>query len=124
MSNYFDEDDEMDFLSNSDLPWKSANRQQKGRDYEKKVARQNQMRRTPMSGAGSIKGDGITEDEVIELKHANKSYTLNVKDLQKVRLAAINAGKEPIFVVHFDSENLTAIIRLSNDPKWLDNLGN
>ena len=67
----------------------------------------------PRSGAGRIKADASTDHEVIEVKDANKSYTLHGRDLLTVFRVATRSGKSPRFVVYFQDADMTADITIS-----------
>lgn len=56
-----------------------------------------------MSGAGRIKGDGSTDDELIEVKDARKEYRLKEADLRKHWKEAVQVRKEPVFVIEYES---------------------
>ena len=62
--------------------WKVDSAKDKGRKYEKKAVKDYGGKPTPMSGAGSIKYDGMrkaveeNEASIIEVKKSGKSFTL------------------------------------------------
>lgn len=92
------------------LPWSIPTRQQQGRITERKEARRRGARLHPNSGAGRIKHDASTEDQLIEIKDSKVSYTLNKKYLEELWTVATRQGKEPLLVVAFG--DLVAEIRL------------
>ena len=99
----------------ADLPWQKATRQEQGRISERKGITKMGGRVHPMSGAGSIKADGSTDDEVIEWKDANKSYTLKAADLEELRRHAIRQGKDGLFIIQFNDPRLRAVIRIETE---------
>lgn len=56
----------------------------------------------PRSGAGRIKHDGSTHDELVEVKSARKQFALRLVDLAVLYKRAVQEGKEPLMVVTFD----------------------
>lgn len=76
------------------------------------MAKDRDARPHPMSGAGRIKDDASTETDQYEFKLANKSHTLKGADLYQLFVRAIRQGKEPKYVVYFDSVDITATITL------------
>lgn len=65
----------------------------------------------PMSGAGSIKGDGSDDEHHYEVKDANKSYTLSGEYIRTHYREAIAEAKEAIMLVHF-ANGMTAYITI------------
>jgi hypothetical protein len=65
---------------------------------------------TPMSGAGSIKGDGFDADTMYEVKDAAKQYVLKGSDLDKLYREAVRDGRSPAMLVTFEN-GLTAVIQ-------------
>ncbi len=96
------------------LSWgaRPKTRQVEGRDVEAKLLKERGARVHPMSGAGSIKEDGSDDHNLYEVKLANKSFTLKSKDLVKTLVRAIRQGKQGVWLIHFDDDDLTAEIRL------------
>lgn len=93
------------------LPYSPKTRQMQGRATEKRVLKSMGARQHPMSGAGRIKEDGSTPDLLIEVKDANKSFTLNGADLLQTRTRAIRQGKTGCWVITF-ANGLTATLTL------------
>lgn len=59
------------------------------------------MRAHPASGAGSIKYDGSTDEQVVEVKDASKSYTLRGAYLLDLFRHAARQGKQARLVVNY-----------------------
>lgn len=77
-----------------ELPWTVRSRQEDGRRTEAKIASQEGHRLTPNSGAGRIKGDARTagDGNYLEIKDANKSYTMNAEELLTSWIRASREG--------------------------------
>lgn len=71
----------------------------------------------PNSGALRIKHDASTDDCLIEIKSARKSYTLKSADLDELWVRAARQGKEPLFVVEFEHLGVTASITITKDVR-------
>lgn len=69
----------------------------------------------PGSGSGSIKRDGSTIERLYEVKSVRLAHTLHGRDLRKLMMQAIQQGKEPIYLVHFEEAGITAELRLSTE---------
>jgi hypothetical protein len=95
-----------------DLPWSPRTRQQEGRQAEKNTVQERGGRVHPMSGAGSIKDDGSTDDELIEVKQVKRSHTMQGRDLNTLFRRATEQGKEAVYIVHYIDNNITAEVRL------------
>ena len=85
----------------NDIPWKPRTRQQEGDRTEKKIIKQMGGRVHPRSGAGSIKHDGSTDDELIEVKDANKTHSILANYLYELFVTAVRQGKQPRYIVKF-----------------------
>lgn len=68
---------------------------------EAKVLRERGARAHPGSGSGKIQFDGSTDDEVIEVKEAAKSFTLSLLYLRRLFDNATRQGKGARMVVRF-----------------------
>jgi hypothetical protein len=66
----------------------------------------------PNSGAGRIKEDGHTDDFLYEVKDANKTYTLNGKELLTSITRAIRQGRQARWVIYFTAFDITATVIL------------
>lgn len=88
-------------MSDLGLPYKPKTRQVQGRDTERTVLRRLGARQHPMSGAGSIKEDGSTDDELFEIKDANKSFTLAGAELLQSFKRAMQQEKEAVWIIRF-----------------------
>ena len=94
-----------------DLPWNPQDSPQvKGRKNEAPRAKKIGARLHPNSGAGTIKFDMSTDDAVIEMKTANKSYTMNQKYLESIFQNAVRQGKDAVLLIEFPDLVVTAHI--------------
>jgi len=60
-------------------------------------------KKTPNSGAASIKGDIILEDFRIECKNCEKqSFVVKLSEFLKIEKEALDAGKMPALIFSFD----------------------
>lgn len=99
-------------MGDIELPWSPRSRQKEGDQTEKKIAKDKGARVHPRSGAGSIKWDASSEDELIEVKDAAKSHTMQGALLNRLLRDAINQGKQAVYVIHFRSFNITVECRI------------
>lgn len=99
----------------STLPWKPRTRQEQGRQTEKATLKRRGAKGHPNSGAGSIKYDGSTQEEVIEVKDAVKSFTLNRDYLMSLFKHAARQSKQAVLVVEFP--DLTVEARITRHIK-------
>lgn len=88
-------------MSDLGLPYKPKTRQEQGRATERTVLRKMGARQHPMSGAGRIKEDGSTDESLIEVKDANKSFSLSAADLLQSFKRATQQGKTAVWVIRF-----------------------
>jgi hypothetical protein len=94
------------------MPWSPRSRSKEGEQTERHIAKKRGMRPHPRSGAGRIKDDASDEHTVIEVKDANKSHTINAKELLTVWKRAMQQGKEAQYVIYFKSIDMTATMTL------------
>lgn len=90
-------------MSELGLPYEPRTRQQQGLVTERQVLRERGARQHPRSGAGRIKYDGSTEDAVIEVKDASRSFALNGADLLAAWTIATRQGKDSVWVIRFSN---------------------
>lgn len=83
------------------MGWERRTRQQEGRYSEKAILKHYDARTHPNSGAGSIPFDGSTDDEIIEVKDAAKTFRLDLTYLRRLRAEAAKSGKQGVIVVKF-----------------------
>ena len=96
----------------SKLGWKgSRSPQVEGRVQEKRYLNKNKIKAHPNSGAGQIKFDGSTKDAVVELKNANKSFTMNATYLESLYKNAIQQEKDAVLVVMFPELIVECVIK-------------
>jgi hypothetical protein len=95
-----------------DLPWSPRSRQQEGIRTESRIVKKRGGRVHPRSGAGKIKDDGSTDEEVMEIKDAKRSHTLKASDLEALYKRAAQQGKEARYIVYFSDNDLAAEITL------------
>ena len=94
-----------------ELPWRADTPQIKGRKSEKKILKRLGIRQHPNSGAGRIKFDGSNEDAVVEVKDANKSFTMNASYLNSIYVNAIKQSKDAVLLIQFPELTVECIIR-------------
>lgn len=99
-----------------DLPYARKTPQILGRDAERYLARERGARQHPNSGAGRIKDDASNEDTIYEFKTANKSFTLNAKNLEATFMRASKQGKSGVWVIQF-ANGITAELHLGINQK-------
>ena len=97
--------------------WSKPTRQVQGRISEKKILKEIGAKIHPNSGAGRTKEDGHSEEELIEVKDALKSFTLNAKDLNMTRKRAAQQGKQGMWLIKFPGFILECRIR----TRWNEN---
>lgn len=71
-----------------------------------------------MSGAGRIKGDAITSDnQYVEIKDANKSFTLTAKMLHDSWVQAMKQGRTGVkWIIQFKDKPYRLTCRLERLP--------
>lgn len=95
--------------------WSPRTPQQAGRRDERRLLQRRGAREHPNSGAGRIKRDGSTEDELFEMKTASRQHTLKGDDLAKLHQQAARQGKTAGYIVHFPNQGITAEIRVKRE---------
>lgn len=85
------------------LPWKPRSRQEQGRQTEGKVIKMG-LRAHPNSGAGPIKWDASDADNLVEIKDANKSYTISADYIDSLYRDAVRQGKTPVLIIKFAND--------------------
>lgn len=68
------------------------------------------LRAHPNSGAGNIKYDASDEDNLVEVKDANKSFTLNAAYLEDLFRTAARQSKTAVIIVKFPDIVIEAIV--------------
>lgn len=110
-------DGRSDAETNLGLPYGADSPQVTGRKVEKKVLRDRGARQHPMSGAGRIKEDGSDEDNLYEVKNANRTFNLDSRDLLLSYIRGCRAGKDAQWIIRF-SNGIEATIYLGRtQPK-------
>ena len=94
------------------MPWSPRSRSKEGEQTERQIAKKRGMRAHPRSGAGRIKDDASDEHTQLEVKDANKSHTINAKELLVLWKRAMQQGKEAKYVIYFKSIDMTATLSL------------
>ena len=61
----------------------------------------------PGSGSGSIAFDGSTADDLIEVKDARKSFTLQSTYIERFWRTAVHRRLRPVMVVYFSDIDMT-----------------
>lgn len=93
------------------LPWKPRSRQEQGRQTEAKVVKIG-LRAHPNSGAGSIKYDASDDETLVEVKDANKSYTISAAYVEDLFRVATRQGKQAVLVIKFGNDIIIeAVVR-------------
>lgn len=54
-----------------------------------------------MSGAGRIKRDASDQDQLVEIKDANKTYSISAADMKSLHHEASIQGKQPVILIVF-----------------------
>lgn len=67
----------------------------------------------PRSGAGRIKDDASTDWELLEVKDANRTYTLKGAELAPLHRRAAQQGKDATFIIYFTEADVTATITVT-----------
>lgn len=81
--------------------------QVKGRDHEPGVLKSLGARQHSNSGAGWKKGDGSTEDELIELKLCKRTHSLAGDYIRGLHREAAKTGKTARLLVYFEDADVT-----------------
>ena len=97
---------------NSEARWKKTTRQKEGRKTEKTIAKKRGAKLHPASGALRIKHDASDTEKIYEIKDANKTYTMNGKELLTLWKRGALELKEPVFVIYFTDSDITATINI------------
>ncbi len=95
--------------------WSAPTRQVQGRRSEKKILKDRGAKIHPNSGAGKIKDDGSTSEEIIEVKDANKTFTVNAKDIRALRSRASQQGKQGVLIIKFPGFQMECRITARRD---------
>jgi hypothetical protein len=90
-----------------DMPWSPRSRQTTGNQTEKQIIKKRGGRSHPMSGAGSIKWDGSTEDSLLEIKSAKVTHSIKGKMLRDLLADANKQGKDALYIIHFEDADVT-----------------
>ena len=97
---------------NSEARWKTRTRQKEGRETEKTIAKKRGAKLHPASGALRIKHDAPDKETLYEIKDANKTYTMNGKELLTLWKRGALELKEPVFIIYFTDSDITATISI------------
>lgn len=84
-----------------ETPWSKRTPQDEGRRIEKETLRTRGARPHPGSGSGSIRFDGSSEAELIEVKSAHRTHTISADYLESLHAQAVRQGKVPVLVLSF-----------------------
>lgn len=96
-----------------EMSWGPRSRQKMGELTERQIAKKKGARIHPRSGAGSIKDDASTDDVQMEIKDANKSYSLKGSELNTLLKRAIQRNKDAQFIIYFTEADVTATIHVT-----------
>ncbi len=91
---------------------KEKSPQDKGRRYEKKLAKKLGVKPQPASGALPFYKEDIEfGDFLIQVKHTTKkSYTVKLDDLNALRRNAVKVGKHPMLVLSIGGFNWKMVL--------------
>lgn len=83
---------------------KSKSPQDRGRNYEKRLAKKLGTKPQPASGALPFRKEDIElDDYLVQVKHTTKkSYTLKADDLKILVTNAAKIGKIPVMIIKLD----------------------
>ena len=86
--------------------------QEKGRRYERKLAKKLGVKPQPASGALPLYKEDIETDEfLIQVKHTTKkSYTVKLEDLNTLRRNAAKVGKIPMLYLSIGGFNWKMVL--------------
>jgi hypothetical protein len=62
-----------------------------------------------------IKHDASDDERLYEIKDANKSFTLTSEDLDTLWVRAAREQKEPVFIVKYKHNGITATITIKKE---------
>ena len=70
------------------------------------------MRQHPNSGAGRMKYDMSDDDTLLEMKDANKSFTISAAYVEDLFRVATRQGKQAVLVIKFGNDIIIeAVVR-------------
>lgn len=84
-----------------DLPWNPVTPQVKGIQREKAILKDIGALRHPMSGAGRIKDDGHDDQNLYEIKTAEKTHTVNSDELGALWKRAVKQNLDAVYLIEF-----------------------
>ena len=111
------EPDSREVTPHTRYAWRKRSRQQEGSNTEKQILKRLGARAHPRSGAGKIKHDGSTEEELIEIKDAGKTFTMNGTYLTSLWRVAIKQDKKPVLIIKYTglARTVTATVFIEVD---------
>lgn len=83
------------------LPYDKPTPQVAGRAAEKRMAKERGAKQHPNSGAGRIKRDASSDGWLHEFKQANRTHTLDSRDLDDLHTVAIKQDRDACYTVEF-----------------------
>lgn len=85
----------------------------RGRAYEKRLAKEREMKLIPLSGAGVFKEDLVGDHELLQAKSraCTKTYTLEKKDLISVAANAAMQGKIGVLFLEWGRQEYVILRR-------------
>jgi hypothetical protein len=86
-------------MADFSMPWRTKTPQEKGRQTETRILREQGVRAHPGSGSGSIRFDGSTDTDLVEIKEAKKSLHLTLSYLQVLSRTAIRQSKDVLLII-------------------------
>lgn len=92
-------------MVNSFNPFEDSNKKTKANKREKKVSKSFGASQRGASGAfAGYKGDFVTKDFMFDLKSTQYNSTkLELKDLRKLQVEAVQDNKDPVLVIDFEN---------------------
>lgn len=97
------------------MPWAPRTPQEAGHREERRQLDRRGARAHPGSGSGGIRFDGSTEEDVVEIKAARKSFVMNGAYMDRLYTEAVRQGKDAVMVVVFGEAKLAVECRMRRD---------
>ena len=83
--------------------------------FEQKVAKKLNGKRIPVSGAGSIKGDVITDTLLVDCKHGRQIPKTLINWFEKIKKDAQSEGKIPALVLKPKGKHYELLVMTLDD---------
>lgn len=92
------------------VPYEKESPQAAGRRRESGILKRLGAKAHPGSGSGKISFDGSTSEEIIEVKTAEKVFSLQAAYIKRLFNTAVRQGKQPKLVLQFPEYEITMVI--------------